>query len=108
MPVARTVLDASPVLPETESALDCAPELAVDCAAPAAAASPVLPESPERPDVMLASIWPRPLMPLLRTPRLALASPLAPVAPELPLSAVGLPTAVELAPPVLPVLVDDD
>src|SRR5438270_10020468 len=50
----------------------------------------------------------RPLMPLLRTARLALTAPLLPVSPESPLMATGLPTAVELAPPVSPVLVEED
>ena len=108
MPVARTRLAASPVVPDTELACDSAPELASDLAEPLAVASPVLPESPLRPEVMAPVICDLPLMALFRAPRLALALPLLPVSPELPLSAIGLPTAVELAPPVLPVLVDED
>src|SRR5438270_867514 len=108
MPVARTRLAASPVVPDTELACDSAPELASDLAEPLAVASPVLPESPLRPEVMAPVICDLPLMALFRAPRLALALPLLPVSPGLPLSAIGLPTAAELAPPVLPVLVDED
>src|SRR4051812_8768297 len=42
------------------------------------------------------------------TPAVSLALPVLPVSPELPDAAVGLPSAVELAPPVLPVLVAED
>src|SRR5437762_1396264 len=75
---------------------------------PEARASPVRPESPLCPDVMPPVTPARPLMPVFRTPMLALASPLFPVPPESPVPATGLPTAVELAPPVSPVLVEDD
>src|SRR5207302_8389520 len=47
---ARVLLAASPVSPETDPALDWAPELALESAAPRAEASPVRPESPERPE----------------------------------------------------------
>src|SRR5436305_14726651 len=49
-----------------------------------------------------------PLMPLLLAVRSALALPVLPESPELPLAATGLASAVELAGPVLPVLVAVD
>ena len=75
----------------------------------AATASPVFPESPERPErtVSLAMVA-LPLIAVLTAPRVAFTSPVAPVAPELPLSATGFAHAVELAPPVSPVLVAED
>ena len=47
-------------------------------------------------------------MPVLTAPAVTLTSPVRPVSPELPDTAVGLPTAVELAPPVSPVFVAED
>ena len=49
-----------------------------------------------------------PLMPVLMAPAVRFTLPVSPVLPESPDTAVGLPTAVELAPPVSPVLVAED
>ena len=102
-------LAAVPVSPETDLALDSAPELAPLSAVPEARAAPVLPESPERPDLTAPrSTAALPLILVLRAPAVALTSPVAPVLPESPLLATGLAQAVELAPPVLPVFVEED
>ena len=128
-----TSLETLPVSPDRDWALDQAPELAWLTAPPTAVASPVRPESPVLPDSALPSTFSLPLMaaaeptlppsglPSLRVLELLAtaaawmpraiserASPERPVLPELPDCAVGLPTAVELAEPVSPVLVAED
>src|SRR5438270_3988703 len=80
----------------------------MDCAAPAAAAFPVRPVSPELPERTVTSGLATPLMPSLRAVKSAEALPVVPESPELPDVAVGLAFAVELAAPVFPVLVADD
>src|SRR5438270_2134504 len=104
----RTALATSPVVPDAEVASESAPELAMDCAAPAAAAFPVRPVSPELPERTVTSGLATPLMPSLRAVKSAEALPVVPESPELPDVAVGLAFAVELAAPVFPVLVADD
>ena len=95
-----------PVGPDADSALASAPEPAKDAALPMAVAGPVLPELPELPEVALpptAIAVPR--MPVLVAVGLDVAAPVDPVAPELPETATGLDTALDVALPVLPVLV---
>src|SRR2546423_7005925 len=109
MPTASTALAASPVVPDVESALERAPELAMLCAVPSAWAlpvSPVAPESPERTFTPRMLALPR--IAVLTAPRVASALPVSPELPESPETAVGLATAVDDAGPVLPVLVDED
>src|SRR5437764_9969057 len=103
-----TALATSPVVPDAESEWDRAPELATLKAAPAALAlpvSPVLPESPLRTAALTLDL---PLIPLLEAVRSVWALPVLPESPESPLAATGLASAVELAGPVLPVLVAVD
>ncbi len=100
------MFSASPVVPETASATDRAPELATLSAVPSALASPEAPESPESPDVApppRASAVPR--SPSLVAVGLDVASPVLPVLPVSPVTAVGDETAVDVAAPVAPVLV---
>src|SRR5581483_7384686 len=106
--VARSALATSPVVPDVAFDPEMAPELALLLESPVMRALPVFPESPERPEVAEPPTLPRPLMPVLMAPAVRLTSPVRPVSPELPEAAVGLPTAVELAPPVSPVLVAED
>ena len=90
-----TALATSPVVPETDAAVDWAPELALEFATPAAVASPVRPVFPESPERTEASGLAVPLMPALLAVRLAVAAPVLPESPEPPEVAVGLAFAVE-------------
>src|SRR5207302_9247773 len=96
--------------PEVEVDWARAPELAVLMAVPVAVASPVSPVSPESPEkaLVLPPATAKPRRPALTAFRLTVAGPVAPLAPELPLMAKGLDSAVDVAGPVLPVLVDED
>src|SRR5205085_11416644 len=69
---------------------------------------PVVPGSPELPEAAGPSGRAVPLMAVLIAPAVSFTSPVLPVSPESPETATGLPTAVELAPPVSPVLVAED
>src|SRR5205807_7887503 len=71
-------------------------------------ASPVPPEFPELPERALTDGSALPLSFVLTAPTVALTSPVRPVPPELPERAAPSETAVELAEPVLPVLVEED
>src|SRR6266566_678562 len=102
-------LAAEPVSPDVDVDSLAAPLLAKLSAVPSAWVSPVRPESPELPDPRLSvSMIARPLIAVFKAPRVALTLPVLPVPPESPLCAIGLDHAVELAPPVLPVLVAED
>ena len=85
-PVRRAVvrLAALPVSPETESAADWAPELALESADPRPEASPVSPESPEAPEKAAPSRVVEPLRPLAVAWRSAPVGPVAPLGPESP------------------------
>ena len=91
-----------PVLPERPESPDRATPLAADVA------SPVPPESPESPEAASMTGLAEPFSPVLMAPIVALTSPVRPVSPELPDSAAPFESAVELAEPVLPVLVEED
>src|SRR5581483_3504304 len=69
---------------------------------------PVLPELPELPEAAFRPGSATPLMPVLTAPTVAFTSPVRPVSPELPDRAAPFDTAVELAEPVSPVLVEED
>ena len=103
-----TALAAEPVLPDAESDCDSAPELARLWAAPAARASPVAPVLPESPLLTVAATLELPLILAFDAVRSAVAFPVLPESPDPPLAATGLALAVELAGPVLPVLVAVD
>ena len=109
MSVLFTALAALPVSPDSESALESAPELATLFAVPSARALPVSPVRPESPDTTAVPLMlALPATAVFTVPRVALAAPVLPESPELPDTAVGFAIAVELAGPVSPVLVDDD
>src|SRR5439155_6777925 len=63
---------------------------------------------PEKTPVKVPPAVAVPSMALLTAIRLAVASPVGPMSPELPEMATGLASAVEVAGPVLPLLVADD
>src|SRR5947209_1421650 len=98
-PAVRFTLPVSPVLPES-------PDLATPLAADVA--SPVPPELPESPEMALPAGSAEPFNPVFTAPIVALTLPVRPVSPESPESASPSDTAVELAEPVLPVLVEED
>src|SRR5205085_5539621 len=103
------MLAAGPVLPESASERDRAPELAFEVVSPVAVAAPVAPVSPERPEVAVPAVpVARPRMALLvATPR-EVAMPVMPLAPVLPEVADGVEVALDVAPPVAPVLGEDE
>ena len=100
-----TAFATSPVVPDAESEWDSAPELAMLKAAPATWALPVSPVLPESPLRTAAVMLPVPLIPVLAAVRSPRALPVLPESPESPLAATGLASAVDVAGPVLPVLV---
>ena len=97
---------ATPVRPEVADPVVRAPELAVLVAWPNAVAPPVPPELPESPEVAVpprAEALPR--VALFTAVMPTAAAPVGPVGPESPEVATGSAVAVEVAGPVLPLLV---
>ena len=96
----RRAAPVGPVAPEL-------PETALP--APKAVASPVLPEEPELPEMATPPrALTEPPRATLTAARLTVAAPVAPVGPESPDWAMPLVTAVEVAGPVSPLLVELD
>src|SRR5207244_189222 len=90
-------LAASPVVPETESADDWAPELALESADPRAEASPVGPDSPESPELASPARVVLPFRAELAPVRLTRAGPVSPLGPDSPDAAEGSEMALEEA-----------
>ena len=100
------VFRARPESPEVAVDATWAPELAPLMAVPTERALPVRPLRPERPEVAsppTAMAVPR--MAVFSASGMDSASPVSPVSPEFPEMADGAAVAVEVAAPVLPVLV---
>jgi hypothetical protein len=105
-PTTNNPLPAPPDGPDADSDVAPAPELALLSARPIAVAGPVLPDRPEDPETALPPMTMTvPRMPVFVAVGLEIAAPVAPVDPELPEMATGLDTALDVALPVLPVLV---